>query len=160
MITEERKCLLAKNKELCHIHEKKIFKDKYNKLKEENHIIKLQFIKAQEQIDILEKRINKINKSQDYKNKELTNLYKTIEKKNNNIKKKNDIIEKQLETIKELKELNNKMITDYNNYQIIKEYEKQKSDLISKGIDIYNYDNNDFHNIRYLRNTIAHPIVY
>jgi len=90
-------------------------------------------------------------KRADYQKNEISNLNKTIENKNNFIKEKNNKIIELEEKINSLKE-------DYDKYQIIKEFEKEKNDLINQGIDIYNYYNDDYHNKRYQRNLVAHAI--
>lgn len=85
------------------------------------------------------------------KQNEITNLNKSLEKKS-------EIIKTLLKEISNQRLINNNMKEDYNNYQIIKEYEKQKNDLIMKGINIYNYNDQDFHNKRQLRNYLAHAV--
>ena len=92
------------------------------------------------------------------KQNEIINLNKSLEKKSEIIKE----LYKEISTYKiklfSLQEDNNIMKKDYENYQIIKEYENQKNKLILKGIDIYNYDDKEFHNKRYLRNYLAHAV--
>ena len=48
------------------------------------------------------------------------------------------------------------MMEDYNSFQIIKEFEKHKHELLEKNIDLYNYDDSDFHEERINRNYIVH----
>ena len=96
---------------------------------------------------------------------EIKNLNKTVEKKvlllrtsNELIKKeKQDVINNHLIEIQELEDKIKNMQEDFNKYQIIKKFEKKKAELIKKNIDIYNLNDQDFHNQRYLRNQIAHP---
>jgi hypothetical protein len=88
------------------------------------------------------KNQTKLIKSNQYLKQEIKNL-------NNTINKITKLANSRLEACEAMKE-------DYNNYQIIKQYEKEKNELINKGIDIYNYYNNDFHEKRYQRNVLAH----
>lgn len=92
------------------------------------------------------------------KQNEIINLNKSLEKKSDIIKELYKEISIYKIKLFSLQEDNNNMKEDYNNYQIIKEYEKQKNDLILKGINIYNYNNTDFHNKRHLRNHLAHAV--
>lgn len=82
---------------------------------------------------------------------EVKNLNKTLEKKVLIIKQKNEELKQKDTKIKELEE-------DATNYKIIKEYELEKQELINKGVNIYNYRNNEFHEKRYLRNQLSHPV--
>jgi hypothetical protein len=99
---------------------------------------------------------------------EIKNLNKTIEKKvalTKELKKANqDIINKnenELQDYKAKMKLANDKIKlmqiDYDKYQIIKKFELKKAQLLKKNIDIYNLNDQNFHNERYLRNQIAHP---
>jgi len=81
--------------------------------------------------------------------KNQTKLIKSNQYLKQEIKNLNNTISLQVKKIEAMKE-------DYNNYQIIKQYEKEKNELINKGIDIYNYYNDDFHEKRYQRNVLAH----
>jgi len=99
---------------------------------------------------------------------EIKNLNKTIEKKVILIKElrkthqdiiNNHLIENEFNR-RELEEANYKikqMQEDYDKYQIIKNFDKKKSDLIKQNVDIYNINDDDFHNQRYHRNLLAHP---
>ncbi len=82
---------------------------------------------------------------------EVKNMNKTLEKKALIIKYKDEEIKALIKAKAELEE-------DAKNYQIIKQFEKEKQELINKGIDIYNYQNEEWHQKRYYRNLVAHPI--
>ncbi len=133
-------CKLQKNNEYCHIH------------------IKL--------INI--KKIPKINLKLDNLSRDVTNLHLSISKKNDKlnslIKERyelKEIINQNIVTIAELQnKLNeaNKMKEDYNNYQIIKKYEKIKQSYLNRNIDILNIKNDEFHKLRKNRNYIVHEL--
>jgi hypothetical protein len=103
----------------------------------------------------LEKRVNKLLTFQEHQKVELTNLYKTIEKKNKTLKEKEEYF---MNIILKLQNTINTMKDDYDNYQYIIKYEKNKQELINKGINIYNYNNDEFHKNRQTRNFLAHRI--
>jgi len=88
------------------------------------------------------KNQNKLIKSNQYLKQEIKNL-------NNTLRVSSETINSQVKKI-------DSMQKDYDNYQIIKQYEKKKNELINKGIDIYNYYDDEFHNKRYQRNQLAH----
>lgn len=120
------------------------------------------------------KAFDAIIKMRDQDKVEIKNLNKTIEKKVALAKElamqaastrktnqdiiNNHLIENELNrrTIEDLTSQIKSMQEDYDKYQIIKKFEKRKADLIKKNIDIYNLNDQDFHNQRYLRNKIAH----
>jgi hypothetical protein len=156
MINNTRKCKLAPKKSLCHIH------NKYNQNEpRQNDLIKI--IDLEIKNEQLEKKIYKMSKFQDNQRLvserqssalcaakiELTNLYKTIEKKNIGLREKEHEISK-------LKYKINNMTEDYNNFQIIKQYEKTKQELLKKNIDILSFKNSQFHKLRLDRNYIVH----
>ena len=86
MIEQNRQCLLAKNKEICHIH--KNMKPKTVKVFQNEYLDALKIIDLENKNSKLEKRVNKLLIFQDNQKVELTNLYKTIEKKNKALREK------------------------------------------------------------------------
>lgn len=146
MIEQNRQCLLAKNKEMCHIHKNmkpKVFKNEY--------LDALKIIDLENKNSKLKKRVNKLLTFQENQKVELTNLYKTIEKKNKALREKEEHILKLQNTINTMKD-------DYDSYQYIIKYERNKQELINKGVNIYNYYNDEFHKNRQIRNVLAHRI--
>lgn len=146
MIEQNRQCLLAKNKEMCHIHKNmkpKVFKNEY--------LDALKIIDLENKNSKLEKKVNKLLIFQENQKVELTNLYKTIEKKNKALREKEEHILKLQNTINTMKD-------DYDSYQYIIKYERNKQELINKGVNIYNYYNDEFHKNRQIRNVLAHRI--
>lgn len=123
--------------------------------------------------EILDKD-DKINK---FKN-EIKNLNRTLENKAINHKKELKNIENRYEILLELKRRElNEMIDilnqkeeiiknniqlikhyrkDYNNFQIVREYEKKKEDLFKKNINVLSYNNKEFQDLRTKRNYIVH----
>ena len=132
-------------------------------LKTDNEDLTIKNFQLKDEIDQLE-NINtnlKINLK-----KEIKNLNKTIEKKVKIIKETdisyqilNNTNNKQIKIINEHKEKIDLYKEDYNKFQIIKQFEKYKKDLINKGINIYKYKNQEYHDLRYQRNICAHIIV-
>lgn len=95
------------------------------------------------------------------KNEKLYNVTKNeVKNMNKTLEKKALIIKYKEEEIKALIKSKNELEEDANNYRIIKEYEKEKQELINKGIDIYNYQNEEWHQKRFLRNQLSHPKVF
>jgi hypothetical protein len=113
-------------------------------------VFKNEFLNDLKIID-LENKIIKMAIFQDNQKIELTNLYKTLKDKEEHILKFQNELETAKNTI-------NKMKDDYNSYQYIIKYERQKQELIKKGINIYNYYNDEFHKNRQIRNVLAHRI--
>jgi predicted nucleic acid-binding Zn-ribbon protein len=110
--------------------------------KKEYDILYDQHIKNIDQHNVLLTFVDKINQQNTNAKNEIKNLNKTVLKKS--------------DTQKQLQKSIDSMQKDYDNYQIIKQYEKEKSELITKGIDIYNHYDDEFHNKRYQRNQLAH----
>lgn len=135
-VEPNRKCLIAKDKPLCHIHKNKKPKSF------PNFILEMKIFDIEDNNIKLVKKIDKLNTFIQNQKIEITNLNNRL-----NIKNKQ---------IKELTDLVNHMKVDYNNYQLIKQYELKKKNLIKNGIDIYNYNNTEFHNFRKHRNQLAH----
>jgi hypothetical protein len=108
--------------------------------------------------------IHKKYQIDEFKQNEIKNLNKVIEKKRIQYEKilelKQDDINELLIENEELKNIIKQLEQDAKNYKIIKEFEKEKQELINKGIDIYNYQNNEWHQKRFLRNLTAHPKCY
>jgi chromosome segregation ATPase len=170
MIEQNRQCLLAKTKDVCHIHKNmkpkswssdlsvglatlptvKVFKNEF--------LDALKIIDLENKISKLEKKMIKMTRFQDNQKVELTNLYKTIEKKNKVLKDKEEHILKLQNELESAKNTINTMKDDYNSYQYIIKYERNKQELINKGVNIYNYYNDEFHKNRQIRNVLAHRI--
>ena len=153
MIEQNRQCLLAKNKEICHIHKNmkpKVFQNEY--------LDALKIIDLENKNSKLKKRVNKLLIFQDNQKVELTNLYKTIEKKNKALREKEEHILKLQNNLEISKNTINTMKDDYDSYQYIIKYERNKQELINKGVNIYNYYNDEFHKNRQIRNVLAHRI--
>ena len=93
------------------------------------------------------------------KNEKLYNATKNeVKNMNKTLEKKALIIKYKEEEINVLMKINKELEEHAKNYKFIKEFEKEKQDLINKGINIYNYQNNEWHQKRYLRNNLAHAI--
>lgn len=153
MIEQNRQCLLAKTKDVCHIHKNmkpKVFKNEF--------LDALKTIDLENKNSKLEKKMIKMTRFQDNQKVELTNLYKTIEKKNKILKDKEEHILKLQNELESAKNTINTMKDDYDSYQYIIKYERNKQELINKGINIYNYYNDEFHKNRQIRNVLAHRI--
>src|SRR5208283_4026474 len=138
---ENRKCKLQPNKNFCFIHKYK-----------EPLIISVDT----SQLEDKTKAINSVKI-------QLTHLYNVLEKRNNTIKeliKDRKLSEiKYNENLNLLQKQNNNMKEDYNNFQVIKEYERIKHNLLKKNIDILNFKNAEFHRLRLDRNFIVHEKV-
>lgn len=148
MINNTRKCKLAPKKSLCHIHITRQNESRQNDL--------IKIIDLEIKNEQLEKKISKMSKFQDNVKIELTNLYKTIEKKNIGLREKENEISKLKLTLEQQSKKINNMTEDYNNFQIIKQYEKTKQELLKKNIDILSFKNSEFHKLRLDRNYIVH----
>lgn len=140
-----QKCSLQPYKPLCHIHLK---------------------IQNKQQNEIL---INKFIEKLKLNNTDYKNLFNSHEKQSNEIKNLNKTIQlktfknrdnkmKLLSKINKLENENNEMREYYNNYKIILEYENTRQNLIINNIDIYTYNDNEFHELRKKRNLLAHKI--
>lgn len=146
LIEQNRQCKLAKNKELCHFHKNmkpKIFK---NELLDDLKIFELNDKNFK-----LEKKVDKLLNFQNNQKAEITNLYNVIQKKNKLLRESEEYIIKLKITINNMKD-------DYDNYQHIINYEKMKNKLLNAGIDIYKYNDDEFHKNRQIRNALAHKI--
>ena len=179
------KCKKKSKEEYCHIHENKISK-REKILQDIVKLQQQQNIKHEEEIKLIatvnkkngklyEDLLKKYNDLVDvYKNteKDLINAYevniknsKLFDVTKNEVKNINKTLEKKVliikykdEEIKALMKVNKELEEDAKNYKIIKEYELEKQELINKGIDIYNYKNEEWHQKRFNRNLIAHPV--
>jgi hypothetical protein len=131
MITPTRQCRLHPNKEICHIHTSKSI--------------------ASTASTVSTASTASIGSRNDLtaKNIEITRLCNALKKKNTEIK------QREL-TIIALKKKIDQMSKDYDSYQIIKRYEAQKNRLLAENIDIMNFNNDEFHALRKLRNQFAH----
>ena len=172
------------SQEYCHIHENKISK-REKILQDIVKLQQQQNIKHEEEIKLIatvNKRNGKLYEDLLKKYNDLVDVYKSTEEdlieahepniKNsklfdvtkNEVKNLNKTLEKKVliikykdEEIKALMKVNKELEEDAKNYKIIKEYELEKQELINKGIDIYNYKNEEWHQKRYLRNQLSHP---
>ncbi len=94
---------------------------------------------------------------------EIKNLNKSIEKKVSMIKIKSKEIDRLnsdkknlLAIIDRINQSKLNMQIDYNKYQLIKSFEIKRKQLIDSGIDIYSYNDYNFHQERLKRNRLAH----
>lgn len=185
-ITSTRKCKLAPKKDLCHIHNKKnaevslackminlsqkndilneIIKNQNIQIKSNQvnyDLIYNQHIKNVDDHNKLLSMTSNFAKYHDQDKIEIKNLNKTIERKVILIKElrktNQDIINNHLIELEEANDKIKSMQEDYDKYQIIKQFDKKKAELIKKNINIYTLKDDNFHNQRYLRNQIAHP---
>lgn len=129
--SNKEKCKIKSKGDYCHIHKKyQIDEFKQNEIKNLNKVINNKRIQYEKILQLKQDDINQLLIESEIKERYINEL-------------KNKI--KQLEI-------------DAKNYQIIKQFEKEKQELINKGIDIYNYQNDEFHQRRFLRNALSHSI--
>jgi small-conductance mechanosensitive channel len=130
-------------------HNEKVYKDLANRHDELIKIYKETEDNLNEAVEVNIKNERLYNATKN----EVKNINKTLEKKALIIKYKDEEIKALMKAKAELEE-------DANNYRIITEYEKEKQELINKGIDIYiyEYNNPEFYKRRLRRNLAAHPI--
>lgn len=123
------------------------------------------------------KKINNLEYDLNNKDEQIKNLIKEKELLEQILVKKNETLANNSIKIKVLKnnlnqeiinhnesknnieKLNERIIRmkdDYNNFQIIKKYEKTKQSYVQKNIDILSVKNNEFHKLRKNRNFIVH----
>lgn len=134
----------------------------------------------------LKKEITNLNNNISKKNDIIKKLENTKENKNDIIINENIINENIINELNEIKNINNQLLSekdiltrrirnlklqneeklqkikdmeqDYNNFQIIKMYEKEKDKLVKNNVDLYNYNNNKFQELRKNRNYIVHVL--
>lgn len=150
LVSQNIKCKISPNKPFCHLHVNK--KPKYlHEYEKVDKILELDIIKAKNE---------KLNDKIDKKNKQINTLEEKIKTLNAIIKQKNIKIDESSASYKaeinELKKINKSMEEDYKNFQIIREYENIKHNLIKQNIDIYNFNDDEFHKLRLDRNIIVH----
>lgn len=132
------KCKIKSKSDYCHIHKKyQIDEFKQNEIKNLNKVIEKKHLKYKKLLEIKQDMINELLIESEIKERYIQEYGRV------NLELKNKI--QQLEI-------------DAKNYQIIRQFEKEKQELINKGIDIYNYKNDEWHQKRYYRNLIAHPV--
>jgi hypothetical protein len=174
---EEMKLIKIVNIRNCKLYE--------DLLKKSNDLVDIYKSTEQDLIEAHEVNI-KNEKLFDVTKNEVKNLNKTLEKKVLIIKsqgveiedlkaqlkttlwvsqqKNETLLKEQVKSatlLKELKQKDNKiqeLEEDATNYKFIKEYELEKQELINKGVNIYNYYNDEFHKNRQIRNVLAHRI--
>lgn len=157
LISENRTCKLSPNKPLCHLHVNKQarFLHEYEKVDKD---IEIDTYKAKN--DKLNDKIKKKNIQINQLETIIKNLKEEIKQKNitvNSVKESNEKIKNNLlSEINALKNLNKSMYEDYNDYQIVKNYERLKNKLINNNVDLKKYHDNDFHELRFKRNFIVH----
>ncbi len=185
MMSETRKCAIISKGDLCHIHinKKRKFIPKHEQIDIElkETVLNSKIDKLLKTQQNLRKEITNLNNNiikkneiiKELKDKKLENTQSIIDEnilnELNEIKKINKqlLIEKdnQRQQIlyyknknKEKEQTINKMKDDYNNFQLIKKYEKEKDNLIKKNIDLYSYNDNNFQKLRKDRNYIVHQL--
>lgn len=150
--SNKEKCKIKSKGDYCHIHKKyQIDEFKQNEIKNLNKVINNKRIQYEKILQLKQDYINQLLIESEIKESYIKSQRFEIED-----------LKSQLETARwanhELNNQNQELKDDATKYQIIKEYEKYKNDLILKGVNIYNYNNNEFQNRRHYRNRIAHPI--
>lgn len=74
-----------------------------------------------------------------------------------------ELTEKHLEEVKsKLKQAQMQiklMKVDYNAYQIVKQYERSRAELVKQKVDLSQYNNNQYHELRKRRNYLVHEKV-
>ena len=161
-------CKVKTNNNYCHIH-----KNKQSVAYQDN----CKLVKQIEKIILEDERNHKIfnNQSEQLKNtiKKNEQLKQEVKHLNKSLEKKNIIINSQTIKMNELIIQNKRYVNDlicmlnqikdmkidYNNYQIIKQFERLKNQLLKQKIDIYNYDNDKYHQLRLKRNLIVHESI-
>lgn len=181
--TNGEKCKKKSKTDFCHMHQPskkevilnkilKSQKEEYNKLEEKlnkliigykhnEKVYKDLADRHDELIKIYKETEENLNEAVEVniKNERLYNATKNeVKNMNKTLEKKALIIKYKDEEIKALIKAKAELEEDAKNYQIIKQFEKEKQELINKGIDIYNYQNEEWHQKRYYRNLAAHPI--
>lgn len=81
-------------------------------------------------------------------------IHSSLEQQVKNLKQQLEKTESQLNNANKLIK---KMKPDYDNYQLLRDYEQMKNNLDKEQIDWYNRGNL-YHRIRFLRNQVAHPV--
>jgi len=155
---DNTQCQIISKNDYCHIHERFILK-KQNEEKQKE-------IKKQETENItkLKSEIKNLNKAletkaekhkKDIKNTEMR--YEILlEIKERDISELNQAFNDLKYQLKTQIKLNNKMKEDYDKYQKIKKFENIKNKLIKKNINILEYHDQEFHDLRWERNILAH----
>jgi len=163
--TNGEKCKNKSKSEFCHMHKTiqiskregilqsivKLQQQQIAKLEEELKIFKIVNKKNGE---LHEDLVNKYNET----DKDLKEACEIIKLTKNEVKNLNKTLEKKSIMIKELTSKINILEVDANNYKIIKEFEKEKQELIKQGINIYDYKDEKFHEKRWRRNELSHAI--
>jgi vacuolar-type H+-ATPase subunit I/STV1 len=140
--SNKEKCKIKSKGEYCHFHKKyEIDQFKQNEIKNLNKVINNKRLQYEKLLEIKQDMINELSAS-------LSEL--TVR----------GVIENEMKDreIQELKNRIKQLEQDAKNYKIIKQFEKEKQELINKGIDIYNYQNDEWHQRRQQRNLVAHAI--
>jgi hypothetical protein len=176
----------SKNNKYCHIHKNLINVNQIKEEKEKKDILTNELLLKQNKnlkLEIanlnktLENKSNKhkrelINESNRYEillelkerdNNELLEHYNTLntfyEEVNNRLKNQININEQLKKEIKKLNKHINEITVDYNNYQVLREYEREKKKLAKQGYnsdEILAYNDVKFQKLRTKRNYIAH----
>jgi len=133
--------IASKDNEYCHIHRKIIATQKLNSFD-------LKLSQSKNEIRNLNKTIQR--KTKFFRN-EIVKKEETIENLKDQIEDLRDSISSHIKTINMMKE-------DYDKYQLIKAYELKKKKLLENGIDIFKYNDQEFHYQRKLRNKLAHEV--
>ena len=157
LVGKNIKCKISPNKPFCHIHINK--KPKY--------LHEYEKVDKDIEIDTYKTKNDKLNDKIKKKNIQINQLEAIIKNLKEEIKQKNIIVNSSKESnekvknellseITALKNLNKSMYEDYNDYQIVKNYERLKNKLINDNVDLKKYHDNEFHELRFKRNFIVH----
>ena len=164
----DRVCKIPTKKAYCHIHKIKqsiVYRDNCKLVNEMNKMVS-DDLHNEKLFNNQKDLLNKFSKKNDQLKTEIKHLNKSLEKKNKIIQDKDIQIDKlsnkskkYMQDIINIFDQIEKMETDYNNYQVIKEFERLKNQLEKQNIDIYNYDNSYYHQLRVKRNYIVHEAI-
>jgi hypothetical protein len=157
-----KQCMISSKNSYCHIHKNYVNEIKHKEIKKEKEIVEEltkddKIIKYKKEIISLNKTLS--NKADKHKEqiKNIEKRYDTIlEIKNKEIKDLLDLINDKENINKSLTEQVKNMLKDYNYFQIVRSYEKQKETLNKKNIDVLTYKNKQFQDLRFRRNYIVH----
>lgn len=150
LISENKTCKISPNKELCHIHIKKQPKFLHEYQKIDNSL----------EIEKLKSMNSKLNDKVKHKNKQINDLEDIVNKNKKKVREIVDQYENRVNNLKKqisaLEDLNKSMYEDYNDFQVVKAYEKLKLKLINNKVDLSKFHDKDFHDLRFKRNLIVH----
>lgn len=143
-----RKDICSESESFCWFHIAEEFKE----IKQQRNQFKAIVELVEEDNDKLRSQLTKPNKKKAKPSK--PTIHSSLEQQVKDLKKQLEKTENQLN---EANKMIKKMTPDYQNYQVLREFEKMKVNLDSNQIDWYERGNL-YHRIRFLRNQVAHPV--